>query len=132
MAFRRSHPIMSYYDFFKSHFGEDKQYKFFAYDCVGSGTYNRTCYYGIDNDFNYSEIEKVLKEKSVKLIEIQRSRGYSTRESITIDKLERVIKYIKNIDKKVIVLTSYNTPDMIRKVSELGISYFILKHEANL
>ena len=33
----------------------------------------------------------------------------------------------KGIDKKVIVLTSYNTQDMIRKVSELGISYFILK-----
>ena len=33
----------------------------------------------------------------------------------------------KSIDKKVIVLTSYNNPDMIRKVSELGISYFILK-----
>ena len=33
----------------------------------------------------------------------------------------------KNIDKKVIVLTSYNTQDMIRKVSELGISYFVLK-----
>lgn len=33
----------------------------------------------------------------------------------------------KKIDKKVIVLTSYNTPEMIRKVSELGISYFILK-----
>lgn len=32
-----------------------------------------------------------------------------------------------NIDKKVIVLTSYNTQDMIRKVSELGIGYFILK-----
>ena len=32
-----------------------------------------------------------------------------------------------SIDKKVIVLTSYNTPDMIRKVSELGIDYFILK-----
>ena len=31
------------------------------------------------------------------------------------------------IDKKVVVLTSYNTPDMIRKVSELGIDYFILK-----
>lgn len=31
------------------------------------------------------------------------------------------------IDKKVIVLTSYNTQDMIRKVSELGIVYFILK-----
>ncbi|MBR4617820.1 MAG: sporulation transcription factor Spo0A [Bacilli bacterium] len=33
----------------------------------------------------------------------------------------------KAIDKKVIVLTSYNTPEMIRKVSEMGISYFILK-----
>ena len=33
----------------------------------------------------------------------------------------------ENIDKKVIVLTSYNTQDMIRKVSELGIVYFILK-----
>ncbi len=33
----------------------------------------------------------------------------------------------KGIDKKVIVLTSYNTPDIIRKTSELGISYFYLK-----
>lgn len=33
----------------------------------------------------------------------------------------------KSVDKKVIVLTSYNNPDMIRKVSELGINYFILK-----
>lgn len=33
----------------------------------------------------------------------------------------------ENIDKKVIVLTSYNTPEMIRKVSELGANYFLLK-----
>ena len=33
-----------------------------------------------------------------------------------------------NIDKKVIVLTSYNTQEMIRKVSELGVNYFILKN----
>ena len=33
----------------------------------------------------------------------------------------------KGIDKKVIVLTSYNTQDMIRKVSEMGVSYFMLK-----
>ncbi len=30
-------------------------------------------------------------------------------------------------EKKIIVLTSYNAPEMIRKVSELGIHYFILK-----
>ena len=33
----------------------------------------------------------------------------------------------ENIDKKVIILTSYNAQDMIRKVSELGVNYFILK-----
>ena len=40
-----------------------------------------------------------------------------------------VLEYMKkkSIDKKVIVLTSYNTQDMIRKVSELGVNYFILK-----
>ena len=40
-----------------------------------------------------------------------------------------VLEYMKKkgIDKDVIVLTSYNTQDMIRKVSEMGVSYFILK-----
>ena len=32
-----------------------------------------------------------------------------------------------NIDKKVIVETSYNASEVIRKVSEYGVSYFILK-----
>lgn len=39
--------------------------------------------------------------------------------------LEHINK--NKIDKKVIVLTSYNTQEMIRKVSELGTSYFLLK-----
>ena len=33
----------------------------------------------------------------------------------------------KKLDKKVIVLTSFNTQEVIREASELGISYFILK-----
>ena len=58
----------------------------------------------LDNDFDYKKIEEYLKNTHVKLIEIQRSRGYSTRESITIEKLERVIKFIKNIDKDIIIM----------------------------
>ena len=40
-----------------------------------------------------------------------------------------VLKYIKEegIDKRIIVLTSYNAQDMIRNVAELGADYFILK-----
>ena len=58
----------------------------------------------IDNDFDYKKIKKVLKNKKIKVIEIQRSKGYSTRKSITIEKLEKVIKFIRNIDKEVIIM----------------------------
>ena len=58
----------------------------------------------LDNDFDYDKIGNYIKENKVKLIEIQRSRGYSNRESITIDKLEKVIKFIKNIDNNIIIM----------------------------
>ena len=46
----------------------------------------------INNEFDFDLIEKKLQEKKIKLIEIQRSRGYSTRKSICLDKVEEVIK----------------------------------------
>ena len=58
----------------------------------------------INNDFNYNKIEEELKKNKIKLIEIQRSKGYSTRESISIEKLEKVIKLIRSIDKEVIIM----------------------------
>ena len=58
----------------------------------------------IDNDFDISSIKKYLKSNKVKLIEIQRSKGYSTRKSLTIDKVENVIKEIRKIDKDVIIM----------------------------
>jgi len=33
----------------------------------------------------------------------------------------------RQIDKKIIVLTSYNSQDMIRRISDLGVDYFMLK-----
>lgn len=58
----------------------------------------------IDNDFDYKKIEETLKSKFYKVIEIQRSKGYSTRESINIEKLEKVIKLIKEVSKDTIVM----------------------------
>ena len=55
----------------------------------------------LDNDFDYKKIEKELKDTTV--VHIQRSRGYSLRDSITIDKLEKVIKFIKDINKDIII-----------------------------
>ena len=56
----------------------------------------------IDNDFNYDLLKEELKN-NIKVIHIQRSRGYSLRESIDIKKLEKVIKFIKKINKNIII-----------------------------
>ena len=58
----------------------------------------------VNDDFNYDAIESYLKNTKVKVIEIQRSKGYSTRKSLSIEKLEKVIKLIKSIDKDIIVM----------------------------
>lgn len=58
----------------------------------------------INNDFDYEQIISRLKNGNVKLIEIQRSRGYAQRKSLSISKIEKVIQTIKAIDKNVIVM----------------------------
>ena len=58
----------------------------------------------INNDFDYNKIEETIKTKKIKVIEIQRSKGYSTRNSLTLDKVAKVIKFIKNIDANIIIM----------------------------
>ncbi len=58
----------------------------------------------INDDFDYEKIEDFVKNNKVKVIEIQRSKGYSTRKSLSLEKLGKVIKLIKNIDKDVIIM----------------------------
>ena len=58
----------------------------------------------IDNDFDIKAIQKRISKKDIKLVEIQRSRGYSTRKSLTIDKIEKAIKAIREVNKEVIIM----------------------------
>lgn len=58
----------------------------------------------VNNDFDYEKIQETLKNSKIKLIEIQRSKGYSTRKTISIEKLERVIKKIREVDTNVIIM----------------------------
>ena len=57
-----------------------------------------------DNDFDYDKIQEKLKNSKIKLIEIQRSKGYALRKSISLEKVEKVIKKIREIDKDVIIM----------------------------
>ena len=76
----------------------------------------------VDNDFDYDKISEVLKNNKIKLIEIQRSKGYSTRESLSIDKVSKVIKLIKEIDKDVIVMVDICYCEFVGKLepTEVG------------
>lgn len=58
----------------------------------------------VNDDFDYKAIEERVKKGNIKLIEIQRSRGYSTRKTIDLEKVEKVIKLIKDIDRNIIVM----------------------------
>lgn len=58
----------------------------------------------INNDFDYQTIIERLKKNDVKLVEIQRSRGYAHRDSLTIAKIEKVINKIREINKDVIIM----------------------------
>ena len=58
----------------------------------------------INDNFDVEAIKNRLSKDDVKLIEIQRSRGYSTRKSLTIEKIEDVIKEIRKVNKNVIIM----------------------------
>lgn len=58
----------------------------------------------IDDDFDYDKIKKYLANNKVKVVEIQRSKGYSTRKSLSLTKVEKVIKQIRSVDKDVIIM----------------------------
>ena len=58
----------------------------------------------VNNEFDIEKIKTRLSTNDVKLVEIQRSRGYSTRKSLTIEKIEEVIKSIREVNKEVIIM----------------------------
>ena len=69
----------------------------------------------INNDFNIKTIQNRLKENNVKLVEIQRSRGYSHRDSLTIDKIENVIKKIREVNNDVIIMVDNCYGELVEK-----------------
>lgn len=58
----------------------------------------------VENDFDINAIQERLKKQDLKLVEIQRSRGYSTRKSLSIEKIEKAIKAIREVNKDVIIM----------------------------
>lgn len=58
----------------------------------------------VNNDFDYDKIKDYLKSNKVKVIEIQRSVGYANRDTLGIEKIEKVCKVIKKVSPKTIIM----------------------------
>ena len=76
----------------------------------------------INNDFDIEKIKERLSKQDIKLVEIQRSKGYSTRKSLTIEKIEKAIKAIREVNKEVIIMVDNCYGEFVeeKEPSEVG------------
>lgn len=74
-----------------------------------------------NNEFDVEKIKETLKSKKIKLIEIQRSKGYSARKSITIEQIEQIVKEIRQIDKEVIIMVDNCYCEFVEEKSPLEV-----------
>lgn len=75
----------------------------------------------IDNEFDTKSIKNRLVKKDIKLIEIQRSRGYALRKSISLSKIEKVIKAIREVDENVIIMIDNCYGEFVDKKEPLAL-----------
>ena len=74
-----------------------------------------------DNDFDIESIEKRIKKGGIKLAIVQRSRGYSSRQSLDIKKIKKAIGAVKNINEDVIVMVDNCYGEFVEKIEPVEI-----------
>ena len=80
----------------------------------------------VDNDFDYEKIKDYLSHHKVKVIEIQRSKGYSTRKSISLEKIGKVVKMIKEIDNNIIIMVDNCYCEFVSSGEPLGLGVDVI------
>ena len=58
----------------------------------------------INDEFDEDTIVNRLARNDVRLVEIQRSRGYSSRRSLTVDQIGHIIARIREVNKDVVIM----------------------------
>ena len=80
-------------------------------------------------DRRYFDVEKIksrLSKKNVKLVYIQRSRGYAHREGISIEQVEEICKIVKDINKDIIVMVDNCYCEMVSEKEPIEVGADIL------
>ena len=58
----------------------------------------------IGNEFDTSKIVERAKQGNIKLICMQRSRGYSLRNSLSLENIKNIVREIRNVNKEAIIM----------------------------
>lgn len=70
----------------------------------------------LNDDFDDDKIVARLRQQNVRLVEIQRSRGYSHRLSLTIAKIKRIIQKIREVNQDVIIMVDNCYGELVEKL----------------
>lgn len=102
-------------------------------DVIGSPDKNQGSLYNFGINFEYIDFEKNkekyfnsiktrLSEKIFKMVYIQRSRGYSLRDSLSASQIKDIVLLVKNINPKIIVMVDNCYGEFVEKQepSEVG------------
>ena len=80
----------------------------------------------LDNgDFDYKAIGKYLSKNPVKMIYVQRSRGYAWRSALSIAQIEKLCQYIKGISPRIVIFCDNCYGEFVEKLepTNVGVDY---------
>lgn len=75
----------------------------------------------LKDDFNYQEIQEYLLKNRVKVLYIQRSKGYSLRKSISIEKIEKLCKIVREINNDIIIMVDNCYCEFVQRLTPLEV-----------
>ncbi len=67
-------------------------------------------------EFDFSAIENALKSRFIKAVFVARSRGYSLRQAISVEKVGKMIEFVKKISPKTLVLVDNCYGEFVEKI----------------
>lgn len=72
-------------------------------------------------EFDFAAIENALKSRFIKAVFVARSRGYSLRQAISVEKVGKMIEFVKKISPKTLVLVDNCYGEFVEKIEPTDI-----------
>ena len=73
-----------------------------------------------DGSFDYKGIKNAINERT-KLVTIQRSKGYATRKTLSVEQIGELIKFVKSIDPKIICMVDNCYGEFVERIEPIEV-----------